>query len=324
MKKTFKRSFDMGKKLLTAAVAAGALYAGLGFFSFYEVTGKKAKLPKYATDAFNKKHGIGENPKKPNERVEWFRSQDFEKLSISGSRGHKLSGLFLPADKPSDKYIICSHGYRNRGRGEFRFVGKFLHDQGINLILIDHQASGESEGEFISFGHHESADLMEWIDYAIDRFGDDIQMALYGISMGSATVMLASNNKELPDNVKFIIADCGFTTVNELFSHILKTFYIPDKPLLFAANQFSKVLGEWDFNNVKPIDSVREARVPMLFIHGADDDFVPAFMGCNLYNACTAEKDYLSVPKAGHAQSYQTDSELYESKLKEFFKKYFK
>ncbi|MCQ2483888.1 MAG: alpha/beta hydrolase [Clostridia bacterium] len=314
----------MGKKLFTAAAAAGALYAGIGFLCFYEVTGRGANIPKYATKIFNKKHGIGDKPGKPDERVEWFRSQNFEELNISGSRGQNLRGYFLPADEPSDKYMICSHGYRNRGKGEFRFVGKFLHDQGINVIYIDHQASGDSDGKFISFGHYESADLMEWIDYTVDRFGADIQLALYGISMGSATVMLVSNNDELPENLKFIIADCGYTSVNDEFSHTLKTFGVPDKPILFVANQFSKILGEWDFDKVNPIDCVKEAKVPMLFIHGEADDFVPTFMGCRLYNACSAEKDYLCVPNAAHAQSYQTNSELYEGKLKEFFTKYFK
>lgn len=311
----------MKKKLLPIALA-GAAYAGISFLAFYEVTNRNARLPKYAINGFNKKHNIGVEQK--DERVEWFRSQELEEFEIPNGRGQLLKALFLPTEKPSDKFFICSHGYRSRGRGEFRHIAKFLHDQGINALFVDHQSCGDSEGKYISFGKHESADLMLWVEFMLDKFGKDIQLALYGISLGSATVMLLSNNENLPENVKFIVADCGFTTVNEQFSFVLKSLSIPDKPLLKGANVFSKALGKWDFDEVNPIESVREAKVPMLFIHGENDDFVPTFMACRLYNACPTEKDFLTVPGAGHAESYQKNSELYEEKVSKFIKKYFK
>ncbi len=71
-------------------------------------------------------------------------SQKLEEFNISSTRGQKLCGWYLPADKPSDKYMICAHGYRSCGKGEFRFIAKYLHEQGINLLLVDHQALGES------------------------------------------------------------------------------------------------------------------------------------------------------------------------------------
>jgi len=314
----------MKKKLLTAAVATGAAYAGLGFLAFYEVTGRKARLPKYATAAFDKKHADPNAPKTPDERVEWFRANEREKFEIINSRGKKLCGFLMTPEKPSDKYILCAHGYRSCGQGEFRFIGKFLLEQGYNVFFVDHQASGSSEGDYITFGKYESIDLLQWINFLVDKFGKDIKIALYGISMGSGTVTLLSNNENLPENVKCIVADCGYTSVNELFGFILNGGYIPDKPLMFIANQFTKLIGKWDFDKLRPIDSVKEAKVPMLFIHGENDDFVPTYMGGVLYNACTSEKDYLSVPGAGHAESYQKNSEMYEEKMKEFFGKYFK
>ena len=313
----------MGKKLLAAAIAAGATYAGISFLTFYEVTKKNARIPGYATKIFNKKHGIG-GEGKPDERVEWFRAQDRDTFEIVNSRGQNIRAYLIPADEPSDKFIVCSHGYRNRGQGEFRFVGKFLHDSGYNVFFVDHQAAGESEGNYISFGHYESEDLLQWVNFIVDKFAKDVKIALYGISMGSATVMLMSNNENLPENVKHIVADCGYTSVNDEFNFTLDTFGVPGKPLIFMANQFSKVIGKWDFDKVNPIDAVKDAKVPMLFIHGENDDFVPSFMGCKLYNACGNEKDYLTVPGAGHAQSYQTNSELYEAKMTDFFGKYFK
>lgn len=306
------------------AVGAAAAYAGIGLLACYEVTAKDARLPKYAISSFNKAHGIksGDGPK--DERVEWFRANPREEFTRVNDRGQTLHAFYMPTDEPSDKYIICAHGYRSCGQGEFRFIGKFLHDLGYNIIFVDHQAAGKSDGKYISFGKYESKDFLDWVNFAVEKFGSDIQIALYGISMGSATVMMCSNNENLPENVKFIMADCGFTSVNELFSFILKGIYVPDRPVLLAANVFSKALGKWNFNDVNPIDCVKEAKVPMLFIHGENDDFVPTFMAGKLYHACPTEKDYLIVPGAGHAESYQKGSELYEEKFKEFSAKYIK
>lgn len=316
----------MSKKALKATIAAGAVYAGIGFLSFYEVTGRGAHIPGLAMKSFDKRHSIpSEKPKKANTGLDWYHEHvnEFEEYEIKGTTGENLRGYLIPTDEPSNKIVLCSHGYRSN-KGEFRFICKYLHDKGFNVFLIEHRSSGKSDGRFISFGAYESKDLLLWTDFLIKKFGADCQIALYGISMGSASVMLASNQKDLPENVKFIIADCGFTSVNEEFEFNLKSMYIPEKPILFIANQFSKLVGKWDFNAVSPLKAVRGAKVPILFIHGEDDDFVPTEMACRLYNACCSEKDLLTIPGAGHACCYQTNPEAYEEKVNAFADKYFK
>lgn len=315
----------MNKKVFTSAFVAGALYAGIGLLTFYEVTGRNAHITKFFIDSFNKKHPMpSDEPKKEDTTADWLRDFDskLEQYEITGTLGKPIRGYLIPADEPSDKIIVCSHGYRS-SKGEFRLVSKFLHEQGYNVFLVDHQAAGKSEGKFITFGAYESQDLILWLDFINEKFGKDIKIALYGISMGSASVMLTSNNENLPDNVKLIIADCGYTSVKDEFSFNLKSAMVPDKPLIFIANQFSKSIGKWDFNDVSPLESVKHSKVPILFIHGEDDDFVPTHMVGKLYNACSTEKDLLIVSGAGHACSYEKNSEIYEEKLKEFFAKYF-
>lgn len=310
----------MNKKSLAAGMVAGAAaYAGIGMLAFYEVTGRNAGIMKKIQKAYDKAH-VRTSPERKDidECVEWFRTNDREEFVRTNSRKQELHAFYMPADEPSDKFVICSHGYRSRGQGEFRFVGKFLHDEGYNVFCVDHQAAGDSDGKYISFGKYESEDLLDWVYFLIERFGTDIQIILYGISMGSASVMLLSNNENLPKNVKFILADCGYTSVEDEFAFNLESMGLPAKPVINAANIFNKLIGKWDFYEVNPIDSVKEARVPMLFVHGEDDDFVPTYMGCKLYNACPTEKDYLSVPEAGHSESYQKGKELYEAKFREF------
>lgn len=316
----------MNKKAFAVGLAAGAAaaYAGIGLLVSYEVTAKDAKLPRYVINGFNKAHGVPSEEKK-DERVEWFRANPREEFTRVNDRGQTLHAFYMPTDKPSDKYIICAHGYRSCGQGEFRFAGKFFHDNGYNVIFVDHQAAGVSDGKYISFGKYESKDFVDWINYFVDKFGKDIQIALYGISMGSATVMMSSNKAQLPRNVKFIVADCGYTSVDELFTIALKTIaHIPAKPLMLSADVFCNLLGKWKFDEAAPIECVKGSKVPILFVHGEDDPLVPTFMCDKLYGACGNEKDILIVPDAGHAESYQTGSELYEEKFLEFAAKYIK
>lgn len=313
-----------GKKLLkAAAVTAGIATAASGFVH-YEVLNKNGKIFKIVAkkkfeDEIDKRRMFEDT-----DNVRWADNVEFEKFTIINDRGQNIRAFYVPAEKPSDVFVLFSHGYRSTHMSEFKFQMKYFHDKGYNIFLVDHQASGESDGTQITFGHHESVDLLTWIDFMKDAFGEDIQIILYGISMGSATVMMTSGMDELPDNVKCTIADCGYTSMLDEFDFNLKGMIGFSKPVLKAVNLVNKVVAKYDFGDVSPAESVKNAKVPILFIHGADDDFVPTYMVCTLYNNCTSEKDLLIVEDAKHAESYQTNPKLYESKVDEFTAKYIK
>ncbi len=128
------------------------------------------------------------------------------------------------------------------------------------------------------------------------------------------TVMMMSGNPDLPKNVKFTVADCGYTSPWAEFDYQLKNAHVPTSPLLDGANFFNKHIAKYDFKKVDAVESVSHAQVPMLFIHGTKDDFVPTYMVHELYDACSTDKDLLLVEGAGHAESYPTDSAAYEAK----------
>ena len=148
------------------------------------------------------------------------------------------------------------------------------------------------------------------------------QIILHGVSMGCATVTLMSGNPDLPKNVKFTVADCGYTSPWAEFDYQLKNAHVPSSPLLDGANFFNKRIAKYDFKKVDSVESVKHAQVPMLFIHGTKDDFVPTYMVNELYDACSSDKDILLVEGAGHAESYPTDSAAYEAKVRSFIDKY--
>ncbi|MBR2732394.1 MAG: alpha/beta hydrolase [Clostridia bacterium] len=306
------------KNLVAASAALTGAVAGVSYLVFYEVMNRNAKLPQKLGSVMAPPSEdvvpADEDPRKL-----WLDEQEFEQFSIKNAEGNTLYGYLLRPETPSDIYVFCSHGYRSSGKGQFALIVKYYHDQGYNVFLVDHRGAGTSEGKYIGFGVHEHKDSLLWLDFMNETFGPDIQIILHGISLGCATVTMMSGCPELPANVKFIIADCGFTSAQAEFEHNLKNLHVPKYPLLPVTDFANKLFSGFNFKEADPINYVKNAKVPMLFIHGTKDDFVPTFMVHQLYGACGSEyKDLLLVEGAAHAESYAKDSAAYEAKIQEF------
>ena len=219
------------------------------------------------------------------ERRVWLESQNIEKVSIQSFDGLRLSGPVSPAD----------------------------------LGMVVARAHGESEGEYIGFGCMERYDCRDWAEWAYKRFGGSV--ILHGISMGAATALMASSFK-MP-YVKGIIGDSGFTCAWDIFAAILrKDYHMPPFPVLTLAERMAKKEAGFGFRDCTAPEEVSRTEIPILFIHGDEDNFVPSWMGRRNFEACTSEKYFLLVSEAGHAESYHKDPERYESCVRDFLKKY--
>lgn len=313
-------------KKLAKTIGIGAGILGVaGFLAFQEIMNRKATLSQKFGSLFVGPSGLPEDNSVNEAKIAWFYNQRLEDYEITNEKGYKLKGYLLPAEKESDVYVFCSHGYRGNGRLEFQNMAKFYHEKGYNLFIVDHQAAGESEGTYIGFGYHEYTDCFRWLDFMRNEFGKDIQIILHGVSMGCATVTMMSGNERLPSNVKFTVADCGYTSAHDEFMHNVKDIKFAAAPVMAAANKFNKLISGYDFKDANPLEAVKNAKVPMLFIHGSIDDFVPTRMVYELYNNCSApDKDILIVEGAAHAESYPVDSASYEAKINKFADKYIK
>lgn len=310
------------KALIAAAGALAGAYLGFSYLVYHEVFERNAGLPAKINDGAKKKDTNA--PKRQDERSKWMHEQQFTDFTVINDRNEKLCAHYLAAANESKTFVIGSHGYRNRGKGEFRFISKFYHENDYNILLVDHTASGDSEGSHISFGYHESRDLLLWVNFLVEKFGTDINIILHGISMGCASVLLLAGSRKLPENVKFVIADCGFASVRGQFESVLKSVKVPAHPLLETVSAINKLKHGFSISSVSPIEAVKNIEIPVLFIHGEKDTFVPGAMTKAMYETCTSEKDILLVENAGHAQSYQKNSAAYEEKIIEFTKKYIK
>lgn len=253
-------------------------------------------------------------------RKEWLEPIPKEDIYTTSFDNLKLHGTLVKCND-SKKYVICFHGYTSNGASYGSYV-KFYIEQGFNVIMPDARAHGESEGKYIGFGVLDRKDAEKWIEYTISRFGSDVVIFLHGVSMGGATVLMASG-LDLPKNVKAIISDCAFTSAYNVFSHILKRdYHIPKFPIMNITEYMTRKYAGFGYNDVNTLNEVAKTKIPILFIHGDKDDFVPLWMSEKNYEACNSEKNLLIIKDADHAEAYYTDTPTYEKAVKKYIEKY--
>ncbi len=252
----------------------------------------------------------------------WFEEQEKERITMTSHDGLKLVAYFLPAEVESNKILILMHGYRNKGMvWDFANLVKFYHEMGYHLLVPYQRAHGESEGKYICFGVKERYDLVQWTEYIAGRFGEKCHIFLSGISMGCTTVLMAAGLK-LPEQVKGLIADCGFTSPWDIFAHVLvKDCHLPKFPFLYVADYICRAKAGFHFQECSAVDSMKWNRIPVLFIHGGKDDFVPAKMSRINYDACGAEKEIFIVDRAAHGTCNLVEPEAYRQKVTSFMER---
>lgn len=252
------------------------------------------------------------------EGVDWIKTQAIEEVSIVTYDGLKLCGVWLPTKEKSNKVMFVLHGYRSNGVSNFAPMTRFYHELGYNVLIVDHRGHGKSEGDYVGFSVLDSKDAKEWLQFILNKVGSDAEIILHGISMGGATA-LALCCENLPSQVKGIISDCAFTSPWAVFEHVLKTSYhLPAFPILNIANKISKERAGYDFTEVDNLDRVKFSKLPILFIHGAEDTFVPTWMSEKMYEACTSRKELVIVPEAKHGESCLKFPEDYRNTVRKF------
>ncbi len=265
--------------------------------------------------------GITDNWKVISEQARtWTASVSSEEVHITSRDGLDLFGETYIADGDSHLWVIGVHGYRGNHTQMAGIISNYG-IRGYNALLPDLRACGQSEGKFVGMGWLDRLDMLEWINWIIER-DSQAQIILHGISMGGATVMMTAG-ESLPPQVKAIVEDCGYTSVWDIFEDELSyMFHLPAFPILHIGSLFSSVSAGYGFAEASALNQVRNAQVPILFIHGAEDNFVHTDMVYPLYDACASEKELLVVEHAGHGSSYIQDPSLYFDTVFQFIESY--
>lgn len=241
-----------------------------------------------------------------------------EFVTITSHDGLKLSGRYYHI-KDGAPLDIGFHGYRSSCLTDFSSGSELSFQLEHNVLLVDQRAHGKSEGRTIAFGIQERQDLLKWVEYAVNRFGDDVKIILYGVSMGGATVLLASE-LDLPKNVKGIIADCPYSAPIDIILHVGKKMSLPSWLIRPFAILGAKIFGGFDLTETDAKQAVEHATVPILIIHGEADGFVPHEMSDIVEQNPTLVTRH-TFPSADHGISYLVDTPRYRKIVAEFMEK---
>ena len=254
------------------------------------------------------------------EMVAWvkeIRATPHEDMEILSFDGLRLRGRYYEY-APGAPIELLFHGYQGNAERDLSGGVKRCFAIGRSALIIDHRAAGRSEGRVITFGIRERRDCLAWVAHAVRRFGPDCRLIITGISMGAATVMMAAG-EELPPQVKGVLADCGYTSPREIIEKVIADMHLPPRLVYPFVRLGARLFGRFDLEEASPIEAAQRARVPVIFVHGESDDFVPCEMSARLYAACaSAPKRLVTVPGAGHGLAFSVGKESYLEALRDF------
>nr|WP_243894583.1 alpha/beta hydrolase [Clostridium perfringens] len=253
-----------------------------------------------------------------------YNSASKEDITLKSFDGLNLTSTLIMNENPTNKFIVLVHGVSICYVGSLKYFDIF-YKNGFNVLIVNQRRHGKSEGKYSTYGFYEKYDVNMWIEYLKSRFGNDIILGLHGESMGAGTVM---ETIPLNDSIKFVIEDCGYSNFHELIgfqiTHAYKNRLVRKilRPSLIFADFFMKTKAKFSMKKIVPIDIVSSTSLPMMFIHGKEDYFVPWYMAVDLYKAKTkGYKELYLVEGAKHAEALEVNKILYEKKIMTFIEK---
>lgn len=295
--------------LIVLAVIAAVCF-GIGGFLFFAACGQHKEI-NWLDEA-----EVSRSPYAPfyshiKSSHEWLEKHQAQDLWMHSFDGIRLHATWVPAQNPRGTVLLV-HGYHSSIYTDFGPVMRLYHDLGMNILMPDHRGHGKSGKTYTTFGVKECKDILTWIGYHNNQLGD-YSMVLSGLSMGASTVMFLGDC-ELPRNVKYCIADCGFTSPKDIISKVFSdVMHVPARPFLWATDIFARFFAGFSLSEKSTLQTLKHNHLPFLFVHGLEDDFVPTEMTMMSYEACAGEKHLLLVKGAAHGVSYLHAPEQYHA-----------
>ena len=240
-----------------------------------------------------------------------------DRLTLLSADGVRLSARYYP-NGDSKNIAVTVHGWRSAPWWDYGGTFEMLYRNGYAVLAVSQRALFESEGRYVTYGVREKEDIAGWIDLLLKRYGSDRNIALCGVSMGAATVLMASGNA-LPEQVKCIVSDCSYTNAAALFRHTSKG-WLPVSRL--TVDLVVRARCGVSYFKADAVKAVMQSHTPTLFIHGDADEVVPYDMMGKLYAACAAPKEQWTVSGAQHGEAYATDPDGYAQRVLPFLARY--
>lgn len=250
------------------------------------------------------------------------RELPYEEFWIKSFDGLTLNARYYEKEKGAPIELMM-HGYRGSAERDMSAGIYRAFAVGHNAFVIDHRASGRSDGRVISFGINEKKDALRWLDLIIEHFGADTKVIITGISMGAATALMCAG-EELPENAVGALADCGYTTAEEIIRKVIRDMKLPDKIFYPFVRLGGRLFGGFDINDADAREAVKRSKIPVIFYHGSADAFVPEYMSRENYEACRSRKEFIVIEGASHGLCYLISPKYYIETLYKFYPEFSK
>ena len=243
----------------------------------------------------------------------------YDPITITSFDGSKLFARYYHFSDDAPVQILF-HGYKSSSLLDCSGGSYFAAQLGHNAIVVDQRSHGQSDGTIITFGIKERKDCLCWIQYAIERFGKDVPIILSGLSMGAATVLMATD-LNLPKNVKGIIADCPYSSPKEIIMKVAKQMHFPPRLMLPFVWLGGFLFGHFNLFESSAIEAIKTCDIPILLLHGDADELVPCEMSRLMQKSGAKDITLETFSGAGHGLSYMIIPDKYEKVVMEFTKR---
>lgn len=294
------------------------LILALGAYVFWNACARRKELP-WLVEEEIKRTSYAKYYDCMKDAEQWLQDHNQKDVYITSDDGLKLRARWIENKNPVGT-ILFAHGYRSTPLLDFGVAYPFYYEMGFNILIPDQRSHGKSQGRFITFGVKECKDFLCWINYHNEQLGK-YPILLSGLSMGASTVMYLAD-EDLPKNVGGIIADCGFTSPKDILGCVFKSVtHLPAGIAIWATNLFARLIAGFSLNQKDSRKSLSKNKLPILMVHGKDDDFVPCWMTEEGYAVCAGDKQLLLVDGAGHGVSFLEDPEAYTALLHKMIEK---
>ena len=255
------------------------------------------------------------------EAAQTLEAIEHEQVEITAHDSTTLVGHWYYPEN-AKRIIVAMHGWRSIWSQDFGMIAPFWFDNDCAVLFAEQRGQGNSGGDYMGFGLLERCDCLDWINWVNERTEGRLPIYLGGVSMGATTILMTTGF-ELPENVKGIVADCAFTSPHAIWKHVVENnFHLPYGLYSRAAKDICEKRIQVSSDSYSTTEALANCKVPVLFIHGTDDNFVPIEMTYKNYKACVSDKRLFIVPGAEHGMSYLVDKDGYETAVKQFWNDY--
>lgn len=239
----------------------------------------------------------------------WLKTAKASSWSVTTKDGYHLTATAFSPETQSSRWALLLHGYTGWKEELYPLAYHYI-QRGYHVLVPDMRCSGESEGDFIGMGWTDRLDNMLWLSEILAQ-NPHASIVIHGQSMGASCALMMAG-EELPSQVTAIVSDCAYTDAYRMFAKQMKDWFsLPSFPILDSMNLMLQLRGGYDLKKASALTAAEKTSLPVLIIHGQEDDMIPVEMAYQLYDALSGPKELLIVPGAGHAQAVDKDPDLY-------------